>query len=59
MMGILRLEPLGTVNRNYTSEVCNVWTEYFSDVIIPDDIHSIYITYTGNGGANFASFTLK
>jgi len=48
-------EPLATIPVKFT----NVWTEYSSDVTIPDGVHSIYITYTGNGRANLASFTLK
>lgn len=48
-------EPQATIPVKFT----NVWTEYSSNIIIPDGIHSIYITYTGNGRANLASFTLK
>lgn len=48
-------EPLATIPVKFT----NVWTENSSDVTIPDGVHSIYITYTGNGRANLASFTLK
>ncbi|WP_018932193.1 family 43 glycosylhydrolase [Gracilibacillus lacisalsi] len=37
----------------------NVWTEYSSDIEIPDGIQALYVTYTGNGRANLASFTLE
>ena len=37
----------------------NVWTEYSADIAIPDGIQAIYITYTGNGRASLASFTLE
>lgn len=37
----------------------NVWTEYSSDIIISDGIQALYFTYTGNGRASLASFTLE
>jgi len=37
----------------------NVWTEYSSDIVIPDGIHALYFRYTGNGSASLASFTLE
>ncbi|WP_228552326.1 family 43 glycosylhydrolase [Gracilibacillus salitolerans] len=37
----------------------NVWTEYSADIAIPDGRQAIYITYTGNGKANLASFILE
>ncbi|ADU28667.1 family 43 glycosylhydrolase [Evansella cellulosilytica] len=37
----------------------NVWTEYASDIVIPDGIHSLYFTYKGEGIASLASFTLE
>lgn len=37
----------------------NVWKEYTTEVEIPDGIQALYFTYTGNGGAQFASFTLE
>ncbi|WP_195263184.1 family 43 glycosylhydrolase [Clostridium sp. 1001275B_160808_H3] len=37
----------------------NVWKEYSSDIIIPDGIQALYFTYTGQGSANLASFTLE
>ncbi|WP_342477656.1 family 43 glycosylhydrolase [Paenibacillus sp. FSL H7-0350] len=36
----------------------NVWKEYAADVAIPDGVQALYFTYTGGGGAQFASFTL-
>lgn len=36
----------------------NVWKEYSADIAIPDGIQALYFTYTGEGSASFASFTL-
>ncbi len=36
----------------------NVWKEYAADIKIPDGIHALYFTYTGQGSASLASFTL-
>ncbi len=40
-------------------EFTNVWKEYSADIAIPDGIQALYITYTGSGSANLASFTLE
>lgn len=37
----------------------NIWIEYEADVKIPDGIQALYFTYTGQGGASLASFTLE
>ncbi|SFL93168.1 Beta-xylosidase [Gracilibacillus orientalis] len=37
----------------------NVWTEYSSAIKIPNGIQALYISYSGNGRANLASFTLE
>ncbi|MFU0827335.1 MAG: Xylosidase/arabinosidase [Lachnoclostridium sp.] len=37
----------------------NVWKEYAADIKIPDGVHPLYITYTGEGSASLASFTLE
>ena len=37
----------------------NVWKDYSADITIPDGIHPLYITYTGQGSASLASFTLE
>lgn len=37
----------------------NVWKEYSSNIKIPDGVHSLYFTYTGEGSASLASFTLE
>ncbi|MDQ0253213.1 hypothetical protein J2S74_000585 [Evansella vedderi] len=37
----------------------NVWTEYASDIVIPDGVQALYFTYTGNGTASLASFSLE
>lgn len=46
---------LASIPVNYTS----VWTEYASDIEIPDGVQSLYFTYAGKGRANLASFTLE
>jgi hypothetical protein len=46
---------LGKIPVGYT----NIWTEYSSDIIIPDGIQALYFTYTGGGTASLASFTLE
>ena len=37
----------------------NVWKEYSADIKIPDGVHALYFTYTGEGSASLASFTLE
>jgi len=37
----------------------NVWKEYSQEITIPDGLHALYFTYTGQGSAGFASFTLE
>ncbi|MDF2988515.1 MAG: glycoside hydrolase family 43 [Eubacterium sp.] len=37
----------------------NVWKEYSADIAIPDGIQALYFTYTGQGSASLASFTLE
>lgn len=46
---------LGRIPVDFT----NVWTEYSTEMTIPDGIHALYLTYTGEGGASLASFTLE
>lgn len=46
---------LGKIPVNFT----NVWTEYSSEIEIPDGVQAIYFTYTGKGRASLASFTLE
>ncbi|MEK0313267.1 family 43 glycosylhydrolase [Cohnella sp. 56] len=36
----------------------NVWKEYAADLLVPDGIQAIYLTYTGEGGASLASFAM-
>ena len=48
-------ESLGNIEVGFS----NVWTEYSSDIKIPDGIQALYFTYKGNGSANFASFILE
>ena len=37
----------------------NVWKDYAADISLPDGVHALYITYTGQGSASLASFTLE
>ncbi len=48
-------EALGRITVDFT----NVWTEYSSDISIPDGIQALYFTYTGQGSASLASFSLE
>ncbi|BCJ94204.1 hypothetical protein acsn021_17730 [Anaerocolumna cellulosilytica] len=36
----------------------NIWKEYTSDIVIPDGVQAIYITYQGEGSAALKSFSL-
>ncbi len=36
-------------------EFTNIWVAYTADIVIPDGIQAIYITYTGSGAASLAS----
>lgn len=47
-------EPLGKIPVVFS----NAWKEYEQDIAIPDGVHALYFTYTGDGSASFASFTL-
>lgn len=48
-------EPLGRIPVVFS----NVWKEYSEDIVIPDGVQALYFTYTGDGSASFASFTLE
>lgn len=48
-------ESLGSIEVGFS----NVWTEYSSNIEIPDGVQSLYFTYRGHGSANFASFVLE
>ncbi len=48
-------EPLGEIEVGFT----NVWTEYESEIVIPDGLQSLYFTYNGNGRPSLASFSLE
>lgn len=37
----------------------NVWTDYTTETELPDGISPLYITFTGDGRASLASFTLE
>ena len=49
----------GTALGNIPVDFTNIWTEYSADIEIPDGIQSLYFTYTGDGTASLASFTLE
>jgi hypothetical protein len=40
-------------------EYSNIWTEYSSDINLPDGIHALYFIYKGTGSATMGSFTLE
>jgi len=46
--------PLGTIKVEFS----NIWREYSADIVIPDGVQTLYLTYRGNGSASLASFTL-
>ena len=48
-------EALGEIPVHFT----NVWTDYSTDLVIPDGVHALYFTYKGSGSASFASFVLE
>ncbi len=37
----------------------NIWTEFWSDIPIPDGVHALYFTYRGTGSASLGSFILE
>ncbi len=51
--------PDGPVLGTITVDFTNVWTEYSSDIPIPNGTQAIYIRFAGEGIASLASFTLK
>lgn len=48
----------GAVIAKIKIEYSNVWETYTTDINLPDGVHAIYITYTGDGNASLKSFTL-
>ncbi len=46
---------LGKIQVGFT----NVWKEYSAPIVIPDGIQALYFTFTGQGSASLASFTLE
>ena len=48
-------EVHGKIRVAYT----NIWTEFESDIKIPDGVQSLYFIYIGGGNGQFASFTLE
>lgn len=49
----------GVALGNIPVDFTNIWTEYSADIEIPDGIQALYFTYTGDGTASLASFTLE
>lgn len=47
-------EAIGRIPVRYA----NAWKEYVGEVALPDGIHALYFTFTGQGSAHFGSFTL-
>ena len=48
-------EVLGTIPVENT----NVWEWNYTDVQIPDGVHSIYFTYKGDGNASLKAFVIE
>lgn len=48
----------GEVIAKIKIEYSNVWETYTTDIDLPDGVHAIYITYTGDGNVSLKSFTL-
>lgn len=48
----------GSVIGKIPVEFSNVWKSYTADIDIPDGIHALYFSYSGEGGASLASFAL-
>jgi len=48
-------EPLACIKIDYS----NTWTEYSSDINLPDGIHALYFIYKGTRFVSMASFTLE
>lgn len=49
----------GVALGNIPVDFTNIWTVYSADIEIPDGIQALYFTYTGDGTASLASFTLE
>jgi Beta-xylosidase len=49
----------GSVLGKIPVEFSNIWKEYSADIVIPDGIHALYLSYAGTGSASLASFTLE
>ncbi|GEK88831.1 Glycosyl hydrolases family 43 [Alkalibacterium putridalgicola] len=47
-------EAIAKIPVNFT----NVWTDYTTDIELPDGVHPLYISYAGGGRASLLSFTL-
>lgn len=48
----------GEVLAKIKIEYSNVWETYTTDIDLPDGVHALYITYTGDGNVSLKSFTL-
>ena len=55
----IRLLPQGEKIATIHVENTNVWEWAYTDVDIPDGIHSLYFTYRGEGNAAFAAFSME
>ena len=55
----IRLLPQGEKIAAIHVENTNVWEWAYTDVDIPDGIHSLYFTYRGEGNAAFAAFSME
>jgi len=55
----VRTQIDGEVYARIPVDFTNVWTEYTSDISLPDGKQSLYFTYNGGGRASLASFCLE
>jgi len=55
----VRTSPDGECLGNIQVQKTNIWTEFSSDVAIPDGVHALYFIYRGYGKASFNAFLLE
>jgi hypothetical protein len=55
----VKLSPEGKSLGSIPVEFTNIWTEFSSDIAVPNGVHAIYFHYKGGGNAAFLSFTLE
>lgn len=56
---VVSTSPGGPAAAILAVDFTNVWTEYRSELSVPDGTHPLYFRYEGEGRAEFASFSLE